>query len=126
MSVDTYKIIDSDGTNIRFKETESRRVLSDPQLELLEHAKLCHDHCRQLESAVEKLNAMQNEDGGCSKRVVGGYFPLIIGRRPSSTSSSTTTSTATTLSSSNNKQLQRNVKAPEIKGYIRYVYYIVI
>ena len=114
MSADTYKLIDSDGTNIRFKEGESRHVLSESQLDMLCHAKQCHDHCRELESTVEKLNAMrcESKDGNNSSQQ-RGYFPLIIGRRPS------TVSTSSSSRNIANKQTTHSSKPPEIKGYIR-------
>ena len=92
----------------RFKEGESRHVLSESQLDMLCHAKQCHDHCRELESTVEKLHAMrcESKDGNNSSSQ-RGYFPLIIGRRPSSSNNVA------------NRPTSHSSKPPEIKGYIR-------
>ena len=118
MSADTYKLIDSDGTNIRFKEGEGRHVLSESQLDMLRHAKQCHDHCRELESTVEKLHAMRCENKDCGN-IQPGYFPLIIGRRPST--ATTTSPSSASLSGSSNvvNKPTTNAKPPEIKGYVR-------
>jgi len=102
LSSNTYKLIDSNGTNIKFNDDESSKVLSTPQLDLFQHAKECHSHCKELENAVEKLSTLNSLDEG---RTAASYFPLIIGRRPSTS----------TVTSANEKPS----KPPEIKGYVR-------
>jgi len=103
MASDTYKLIDSRGTNIKFNEQDSQHVLTPTQIQLFAHALQCHQHCRDLESCVMKMTSLKQESSGRAS-----YFPLIIGRRPS-------------VSSSQNKIAKQ---PPEIKDYVQYALFL--